>query len=425
MKSKLTDYFTGYAYKYLSAVDANPVRSNQHEIGSNKLKQILGDPGSTGISFHGKFIYLGQDENDCFSAMGMLTFYDSRLRQIHRGPEYRLYYRDNIVTEMMLESDFLLIIKLTDNTLLVIVTPKGTSTEQRLMNLFGINKQIQTRLDANDDIPSQDVTFVERFILEEIGLETEIVDDNYLEWLVRKYGQEFPSTRDFSAFAREVVKTENDYLSQLTPDALFSLWIEKEEMLFRTFENYLVSQKLEKGFNNVDEFVGYSLSVQNRRKARAGLSLENHLEAIFAGFGIMYSRGKVTENNAKPDFLFPGIEQYRDPALSSEYLTMLGVKSTCKDRWRQVLTEAYRINRKHLFTLEPGISVNQTNEMNYYKLQLVLPESLHKTYTSNQRSDLLTLQDFLGLVKTRQGEYQAVEKRFNTYGLRVATPKVK
>jgi hypothetical protein len=31
---------------------------------------------------------------------------------------------------------------------------------------------------------------------------------------------------------------------------------------------------------------------------------------------------------------------------------MLGAKTTCKDRWRQVLTEAIKIPHKHLFTLE-------------------------------------------------------------------------
>ena len=38
------------------------------------------------------------------------------------------------------------------------------------------------------------------------------------------------------------------------------------------------------------------------------------------------------------------------------------VKSTCKDRWRQVLSEADRIPNKHLFTLEAAISENQTSK---------------------------------------------------------------
>jgi hypothetical protein len=63
---------------------------------------------------------------------------------------------------------------------------------------------------------------------------------------------------------------------------------------------------------------------------------------------------------------------------------MLGSKSSCKDRWRQVLSETERIPHKHLLTLEPGISENQTDEMRAKLLQLVLPASLHTTYREAQ-----------------------------------------
>ena len=42
---------------------------------------------------------------------------------------------------------------------------------------------------------------------------------------------------------------------------------------------------------------------------------------------------------------------------------MLAAKTSCKDRWRQVLAEADRIRTKHLLTLEPAISKIQTAEM--------------------------------------------------------------
>jgi hypothetical protein len=103
--------------------------------------------------------------------------------------------------------------------------------------------------------------------------------------------------------------------------------------------------------------------VQNRRKSRVGLALENHLELLFVGNGLRYVRTAVSENKAKPDFLFPGVTEYLDPAYDSLKLTMLGVKSTCKDRWRQVLAEADRIDDKHLLTLEAAISTHQTDEM--------------------------------------------------------------
>jgi hypothetical protein len=107
----------------------------------------------------------------------------------------------------------------------------------------------------------------------------------------------------------------------------------------------------------------------------------------------------MTENNAKPDFLFPGIDEYHDKTFPQTGLSMLGVKSTCKDRWRQVLSEAARIQDKHLLTLEPGISENQTNEMASNRLQLVLPRGLHDTYRESQRSWLIDLDEFIKLVR--------------------------
>ncbi|WP_210211312.1 type II restriction endonuclease [Mesorhizobium sp. M2A.F.Ca.ET.043.05.1.1] len=113
----------------------------------------------------------------------------------------------------------------------------------------------------------------------------------------------------------------------------------------------------------MDGFLAFSLSVQNRRKSRAGQSLEHHLEALFQARSIRFSRGAETENRNRPDFLFPGHAEYTDSGFSPDLLTMLESKSTLKDRWRQVLPEAARIPSKHLLTLEPAISENQTDQM--------------------------------------------------------------
>jgi hypothetical protein len=153
---------------------------------------------------------------------------------------------------------------------------------------------------------------------------------------------------------------------------------------------------------DVDGFVQYSLSIQNRRKRRAGQSLENHVEQLFISRNIRYDRTKITENNSKPDFVFPSIAEYHDVSFNSAMLTMLGVKSTCKDRWRQVLVEARRIPNKHLLTLEAAISENQTHEMQSNNLQLVVPVALHNTYSPRQQNWLMNLTDFVGLLKKRQ-----------------------
>ena len=115
-----------------------------------------------------------------------------------------------------------------------------------------------------------------------------------------------------------------------------------------------------------------------------------------------YDCQAVTENKSKPDFLFPGAVEYHDSNFPESKLTMLGVKSTCKDRWRQVLSEAARIPEKHLITLEPGISENQTKEMEAHNLQLILPRGLHATYRESQQKWLLDLDSFISLVKERE-----------------------
>ena len=89
---------------------------------------------------------------------------------------------------------------------------------------------------------------------------------------------------------------------------------------------------------------------------------------------------------------------------------MLGANSTCKDRWRQILSEADRIEHKHLLTLETAISTYQTNEMKNRNLQLVVPLSIQKSYTDDQQKWLYSFRDFLDEVtdKQRHTEYASV-----------------
>ncbi|MFI3199815.1 MAG: type II restriction endonuclease [Methylococcaceae bacterium] len=225
--------------------------------------------------------------------------------------------------------------------------------------------------------------------------------------MLQKFGGKFPTTRIFSEYARSTLKDLNPQEDQ---DLVLMAWMEREEILFRTLERYMIAERLSKGFGgneenmavDVDSFIAFSLSVQNRRKSRVGLALENHLELLFVGCGLRYSRTAVTENKTKPDFLFPGVAEYRNPGFNPLNLTMLGVKSTCKDRWRQVLAEANRIEHKHLLTFEAAISSNQTDEMRTKNLQLVVPRRLHDSYTETQRAWLMDVSSFITLVQERQ-----------------------
>ena len=108
----------------------------------------------------------------------------------------------------------------------------------------------------------------------------------------------------------------------------------------------------------------------------------------------------VTEGNKKPDFIFPSAAAYHDMLFPAERLVFLGSKTTCKDRWRQVLNEANRIPHKYLFTLQEGVSPNQLDEMRDENLTLVVPKALHKSYPKG--GDIITLRDFIEVVGIAQ-----------------------
>lgn len=176
--------------------------------------------------------------------------------------------------------------------------------------------------------------------------------------------------------------------------------------MFRTQEKHLLGEKLRNltktGVEDPEPFLKLMQSALQRRKSRAGNALENHLEQVFSAHGVTCTRTGVTENRLKPDFIFPGILHYHDPAFPPARLTMLASKTTSKDRWRQILNEAARIPAKHLITLEPSISENQTKEMQSEHVQLVVPAPIHETYTDVQRAWLIDVDEFLSLVRDRQ-----------------------
>ena len=83
-------------------------------------------------------------------------------------------------------------------------------------------------------------------------------------------------------------------------------------------------------------------------------------------------------------------------------LVFLGAKTTCKDRWRQILNEADRIGDKYLFTLQQGISKNQLSEMKSEHVTLVVPEAYRQSFPTEFRTDIKSLSSFICFVKSTQ-----------------------
>lgn len=292
----LSEYFSGVAVKILSAVEADPGRSHQHEFnGDDGLKQIFGLAAGK-QTFFARFIYINDFDDEPVMSDGFLTWYDARERHPTRS-EYRLYFPTTPVSMCAAEGDLLVIGRRQDGSALVVIAEGGSTVANQIRWLFGFSDMVHPGFSVKAETESDQVKleFASRLILDEIGVEQAEEEEipNYLDLMLARFST-FPTTREFSVFARETLSGLDP---RDDPDAVLLAW---------------------------------------------------------------------------------------------------------KDRWMQILAEADRIEEKHLLTLEPGISVNQTDEMRDKRLALVVPANLHSSYTALQRTRLLTFSDFIALAGCRQ-----------------------
>ena len=217
----------------------------------------------------------------------------------------------------------------------------------------------------------------------------EVREKSIIQEYISNFRVEFPASEVMSYVARHVhrrIYGHADY-SVSNPDNVIIEWTNMEYKLFRYLEHERYNDVITKGFKSVDEFVSMANMVLNRRKSRAGKSLEHHLAAIFDDNQIVYTSQAVTEGKKRPDFIFPSEEDYHNMSFPVDKLASLAAKTTCKDRWRQVINEADRLRDKpkYLCTLQQGISPTQMDEMQAENVVLVVPKPYISSYPKDKR----------------------------------------
>lgn len=214
---------------------------------------------------------------------------------------------------------------------------------------------------------------------------------------------DFPLSEEMSAAARDIQNRVYDHIEFVRTNPYRKLidWTNTEYALFRAIEYARYGKTIARGFSSVDEFITMANMVLNRRKSRAGKSLEHHLSAIFDENGIAYTAQAVTEGNKKPDFIFPSQMSYHDLTFPTDKLISLAAKTTCKDRWRQIINEADRLrNRpKYLCTLQQGISPAQMDEMQNENVILVVPRQYIASYPADRQDRIWTISKFVTYVR--------------------------
>lgn len=204
----------------------------------------------------------------------------------------------------------------------------------------------------------------------------------------------FPPTVNVSNEARTaLIECVRDFMTTPSDEMLLKC-VEAEYALFKIAERKLCEPDIVRIFSTVDDFLTTAQTILQRRKARAGRSLEHHVAFLLREAGIPFESCANVEGT-KPDVLIPGKREYLDTEYPEVKLFALGIKTTCKDRWRQVLREAPRVRSKHILTLQKGISPAQLDEMRSSAVTLVVPEGLHTDYPKDRRPELLTVAGFI------------------------------
>lgn len=210
---------------------------------------------------------------------------------------------------------------------------------------------------------------------------------------------DFPTGGAFSQETLQSLRECVERFDRLNADKTLVRCVDTEYKLYRLAERQICQKDILRVFKDVDDFLKTASSIMNRRKSRAGRSLENHFEYLLRRAGIPYVV-RPPQVDGEPDIIIPSVDAYRDNRYPVSKMFMVGVKTTCKDRWRQVLNEAKRIKDKHIMTIQQGISKKQLNEMKEAGVQLIVPLEYHKQYPSSDMR-LLEVEEFVGFVRKR------------------------
>ena len=177
---------------------------------------------------------------------------------------------------------------------------------------------------------------------------------------------------------------------------------ECEFQLFQSLEEAVEMPRVRAGFDNIADFLAAAQSVLQRRKARSGRSLELHVREILLEESFVENQDFTYQPKAgnNPDFLFPNETAYLDPSFPRERLRMLAVKTTLRDRWRQVTEECSDLPERFLLTLQEGVSENQFRLISDAGIRLVVPRVRIAKYAKNIRPHILTIESLLADLRT-------------------------
>jgi len=386
---------TRIAVKRIVEVEVAPASSHQHEFNAGRLRTELGFGTEKRQGTMRFFFYKADDEAPVVAEQGF-TLYDAREAHETRT-EWRLYYQGEEVATHSKAGDLVLMLRPASPStdLVAVVIRSGTRVERE------ITRQL---LAEGVDSVKADIAFIDSQVLNREGIESLLAPFRHAEteqpplpydyrthnlYTEAIQSGEIPSTAVMAAGAHEVL--EQVFPHGLDPDEFIEQALSAESELFFAIEDSIGNRELVlmMGRDGIDfaRLMEFALSYSQARRSRRGESLQNHFAKLLDKLHIPYTAQCLTERGETPDFIVPGREAYHDARFPEERLRMVGCKTKVRERYRQWLKEADRVQTKYGLcvddTLSDEVILRYPEQLRYFMPRQVIDTAYRDRATRN------------------------------------------
>jgi len=414
------------AVKRLTDVETDPDKSHQHEIqGVRSLRELLGEPEKK--TFINAELYYLSDNEEPYQEELTLTWYNARAGK-PRSPEYRLYYPGDSEVMARARSGDLLAVGVKklkskegigeDVYVTLFVIESGSHYEKRILTYMSEEEKDKLysakQRDVFVNIDYSDLTLAhligeedtvklapdhELSEIQEIVMDVcrEIIPSPTKDLSEKSDFKKLPKRSDFIPPLNELFEKCWEAVSKKfnickDPDRFVVMCYSVCEKVYYALEYKYIEKMIEIDVKTPEEFIDFAHSVLNARKSRAGRVLERIIEHLFQRYKIEYERNPRLPSGSSPDFVVPN---------TTEPCSVLSVKTTLKERWRQIVQEAGSLpDVEHfLITLERAPSKRLFSTIREAKVKLVVPEEFHNVWSPDQP---LTIKELLDILRQKK-----------------------
>ena len=153
-----------------------------------------------------------------------------------------------------------------------------------------------------------------------------------------------------------------------------------------------------------DELYSIFLRASQARSSRVGGTFESHMATVLTD-GRIPHQGQPVFGGSRPDFVLPNSSVYHDAARRPTLALVLALKTTLRERWRQVVSESAGCP-VFLATLDEGVPAATLDKLAERGIVMVVPERFKTSEYSDYvgRADVMTFRTFFDRVSDQRRE---------------------